>query len=444
MKKQCPLRSMKVTQLICLLVLFRAATSTSLFAQQPGDLDPTFGIGGKVTTQVGAPSSGYDVAIQPDGKIIVVGGYDYNGDGDFDVARYNPDGSLDTTFDSDGKVTSVITVTNTNDSGAGSLRQAIADATPVSTINFDPNVFATPRTITLTSGQLVIDKNLTIQGPGANLLSISGNNAPMAFSVNDGVMATLGGMTIRDAYAGSGIRNAGNLSVNNLIVYGNGSGGIANLGNLTINNSTINGNAANYQFYATGKGGGIFNGLGTLAITNSTIADNIARDGGGIYNLGTTLISNCTISGNLTSYDINGDTESGGGIWTNGTLIVTNSTISNNIAEWFYDSGRYSGGISSYGGTETLRNSIVAGNSGCCVTPMVDIIGVIDLASHNLIGDAASSGGITNGVNGNIVGVNPLLGPLQNNGGPTMTHALLSGSPAINAGDNALAISSTD
>src|SRR6188508_3123933 len=61
-----------------------------------------------------------------------------------------------------------ITVTNTNDSGAGSLRQAIADATPGSTINFDPNVFATPQTVTLTSGTLYIDKNLTIQGPGAN------------------------------------------------------------------------------------------------------------------------------------------------------------------------------------------------------------------------------------------------------------------------------------
>ena len=85
-----------------------------------------------------------------------------------------------------------ITVTNTNDSGAGSLRQAIADAAPGDTINF--NVTGT---ITLTSGQLVIDKNLIIQGPGASLLSISGNSASRVFYINTGITAALDGMTIR-------------------------------------------------------------------------------------------------------------------------------------------------------------------------------------------------------------------------------------------------------
>jgi hypothetical protein len=102
-----------------------------------------------------------------------------------------------------------ITVTNTNDSGAGSLRKAIADAASSDMINF-----GITGTITLTSDQLVIDKGLTIQGPGANLLSISGNNASRVFFINGGVTATLDGMTIRDGTGdGGGIYNLGALTV---------------------------------------------------------------------------------------------------------------------------------------------------------------------------------------------------------------------------------------
>jgi len=87
----------------------------------------------------------------------------------------------------------------------------------------------------------------------------------------------------------------------------------------------------------------------------------------------------------------------------------------------------------------TLNNTIVARNS------QGDIFGEnVASASHNLIGDAASSGGIVNGVNGNIVGAQPMLGPLRNNGVPTMTHGLLPGSPAIDAGVNTIGIGSTD
>ena len=516
-----------------------------------GSLDTSFDGDGIVTTSFGAQLQfATAVAIQWDGKIIAAGwvrdefnaGYD-----NFAVARYNPDGSLDTSFDGDGRVVTdsgsiydeaaavsvqrdgtiivaghpglmvrynsngspdasfgnggiqhlggnylsgmvidssnravlvgtglyiarvllggsgptptptptptpappaTITVTNTNDSGAGSLRQAIADVTPGGTINFDASVFATPQTITLTSGQLVIDKNLTIQGPGASLLSISGNHASRVFSINSGVTAFLGGMTIKDGIANycGGIESGGTLTIINSTISGNRGafygGGICNgFGILTVVNSIIFGNRAG------SAGGGIFN-EGSLTVISSVIHDNtaepfnadlIALGGGGIadrLSSTQTYIINSTVSGNhaYAFQDDDGNSYGGfgGGIVNFGGLNITNSTISGNSGDINNTSGGIPGGGIQSGGTETLRNTIVAGNTG----PVGDISGIIETASHNLIGDAASSGGIANGVNGNIVGVNPRLGPLQNNGGPTMTHALLPGSPAINAGNN--------
>jgi len=158
-----------------------------------------------------------------------------------------------------------VTVTNTNDSGAGSLRQAIADAISGDTINFNLT-----GTITLTSGQLVIDKNLTIQGPRASLLSISGNHASGVFSIDPLIAITLEGMTIRD-----GGRFVG--------------GGILNQGALTVSNCTISGNGSeSYGNYH--DGGGIFNDFsGTLKLNSSTVSGNISSDydgnstGGGIH-----------------------------------------------------------------------------------------------------------------------------------------------------------------
>jgi len=187
-------------------------------------------------------------------------------------------------------------------------------------------------------------------------------------------------------------------------------------------------------------GGGIFNNGGALALTNCTLSGNSAAlCGGGIYNGGTLALTNCTLSGNSAG--------AGGGICNGGTATVTNSTLSGNSASadpisicWhaggggIYNApGSFPGG--GYGGPAVLRlgNTVVANSpSGgdCCG-------GTTDDSGHNLIEDAAISCYLTHGVNGNIVGVDPLLGRagLQDNGGPTQTIALLPGSPAIDAGD---------
>jgi hypothetical protein len=344
-----------------------------------------------------------------------------------------------------------MTVSNNNDSGAGSLRDAIAHICPGGTISFDPGAFTAPQTITLTSGELFIDTDMTIQGPGANLLSISGNNASRVVYVGEGITAKLDGVTIRDGNAddGAGITNSGNLTLSNSMITRNAAawaGGIRNFNTLTVINSVMSGNTAvqadggfgnngtmtvitsTISGNKAGGAGGIWNG-GSLALTGSTISGNTADgggdgyydpNGGGIYNEGgTAFINNSTMSGN-------GATK-GGGIYNTygwddngGTVYLTNLTVSGNVG----------GGIFSDGSSETLTNTIVASNTGG------DISGTIETAGHSLVGDAASAGGIQNGVDGNVVGVAPLLGPLRNNGGPTMTHALLAGSPAINAGNN--------
>jgi len=239
-----------------------------------------------------------------------------------------------------------------------------------------------------------------ITGAGANVVTVSGNNAVEVFAIFSGVTATLTGLTIS---GGSGFEG----------------GGIYNEGTLTVSSSTIN-NDSGFE------GGGICN-LDTLTITNSTVDSSSADDGGGIFSYlgGTLTVTNCTIDNNRAGY-------SGGGIDNGGAMTVTNSTIA-------YCSAAYYGGGISNSGTVTLDNTIVALNGA-------DISGPVSSTSaYNQIG-TGGSGGLVNGVNGNLVGVaDPGLDPngLQNNGGPTETIALLAGSPAIDAGSNALAVDPT-
>jgi hypothetical protein len=357
-------------------------------------------------------------------------------------------------------VPSTLTVTSNMDSGPGSLRAEIAAAQ-----NNDKIVFASSlngQTITLTTGVLDLNKNLTIQGPGAGRLTVSGNNEWTAFQVESQTQVTLSGLTIdnsRAAFGGGGILNSGTLTVSNCTIAQNHArygAGIDNFGTLALSASSLRFNTATdngggiynanggkltisqctlYQNVAELNGGAIYNARGgTATLTNSTLVTNwafgqpmlgtLAIGGGGLYvdSVSTATLTNCTLANNRAPHG------NGGGLLLNldATATLTNCTLSLNSAV-------HGGGIWSYvRGILNLTNTIVAGNTAGYGS---DIDGAVSTADHNVVGDGSASTGIVNGVNGNIVGVNALLGPLQNNGGPTETMALLAGSPAIGHAD---------
>ncbi len=305
----------------------------------------------------------------------------------------------------------IVTVTSLADGAANAancphatncrLRDAIAKAASGDMINF-----SITGTIALTSGELSISKHLAIDGPGANLLTISGNDASRVLNIGNFTVA-LDGLTIANGRTGSGAPGAG----------------ISNQGNLTITSSAVTGNVA-----TTNLAGGIYHQNGTLAIINSTIFGNsaTANSSGGIFNGGGTVtIINSTISGNSAA-------NLGGGIGTNvGALTLINSTISDN------SSGSGGNGINIISTTVNIRNSLIAENIGSASGP--DVFGALTSLGYNLIGN--NSGATITPTTGDLIGtpaspINPLLAPLGNYGGPTQTHALLPGSPALNAGNN--------
>jgi hypothetical protein len=204
---------------------------------------------------------------------------------------------------------------------------------------------------------------------------------------------------------GGGIRNEGELTLINSTVSGNTGwfgGGVLNDGTLTLMNSTVSGNTAEHS------GGGIDNQSGTLTLTNSTVSGNTAEQSGGGVNVfidGTLTLTNSTVSGNASDF--------GGGIESRGVVTLTNSTVSGNASE-------LGGGIWSWGGVLTLTSSLV---DGVCE-------GAITSGGYN-IESPGDTCGFDQGTD--LVNVpDPMLGWLQDNGGPTETHALLPGTPAIN------------
>jgi len=326
------------------------------------------------------------------------------------------------------------TVINTNDSGTGSLRQALADSVDGDTINFASTLNG--QTITLTSGQLLVNKSVTINGPGANALAVDGNYASRVFYIGSGRDVTVSGLTVTHGspadLLGGGIYNDhATLTVSSCTISGNsanggGGGGIYNDGpsgsaTLMVTNCTISGNSA----VNPGYGAGITNNGGTLTIANSTLSGNSAGfDGGGISNFGMLTITNSTLSANSSLGDA-------GGIYNaSQTVTITNSTLcGNSCGTSLYYHG---GGIFNEGGTLKIGGTILnAGPSGENIYN-VNEYGPVTSLGYNLSSDNGD-GHLT--ATGDRINTDPILGPLQNNGGPTLTHLPASNSPAIDAGD---------
>ena len=317
-----------------------------------------------------------------------------------------------------------ITVNSTSDAavaGKVTLRQAIVQANGdlnADQIVFDPSLSGS---IVLTQGELAITHSMLIVGPGANKLTISGNKVSRIFDINGPSMTansllcvTVSGLTLT---GGNGAASTNN---------GNG-GAIYNHGQLTLTSDTITANTS------SGYGGGLYN-VGAVNSSGNTFSSNISSFGGGLDNDagGVVRSTNDTFWGNTAYY--------GGAIKNVGLITTTDDTIAANNAL------NYGGGLF-VDGTWSSMNSIVAGNSVSSRSPSeiyVDSSTVSNkgqvIACDTLIGDASSSGGIKNGVNGNIVGkttksifVTDATGKplLANNGGSTLTVALAANSPAI-------------
>ncbi len=291
---------------------------------------------------------------------------------------------------------------------------------------------------------LGIDFNLNILGSGAATTIIDGGSVATVVSISKATAhVTLSKLTIRNGVAnnGGGIYNSGALTMNNGVISKNTAkavsgfargGGIYNNDTLTINNSVVVGNSADTD------AGGIFNG-GGMTISRSTISGNSTMgDGGGIWNLGTMTVNDSTISGNKGGAIV---FATGAGIANSASMAINNSTISDNkiIKHGI-------GGIANLEGTLMISNSTIAGNQGGIH------FNVGTLSLQNTIVGNNSGGNCFNSVTskgynlssdgscdfdgpGDLNNTKPMLGPLQNNGGPTKTMALLPGSPAIDSGN---------
>ncbi len=410
-----------------------------------------------------------------------------------------------------------IQVTNGNDTGNGSLREAIATAAPGDTITFAADI----DTITLTSGELAISDDLTIDGGATGVtiqrdsgavqfrifaisgaetdvrlerLTIRNGRAPDSSTGSDGGgIALTGGSTLTiiestlsDNQAGNGgdsgsrggaggdgggiFQADGVLTLVDSTLSNNqaGSGGtggssfggrggagggvFSSNGILTVVRTTLSDNQAGNGGTSAniggsgGAGGGISVSSGTLTIAESTLARNQTGDGGSGTNFGgrggaggsifqaggTLVLTNSTLSGNQTGVggagSVNTDGGDGGGIYIiDGAVTVTNSTLQGNQV-----TGSGIGGGIYNEGTLLLANTIVAGSS----PNDIEAVSTVDTEGNNIISDTSLA---PSSIPTLLVNTDPLLGPLQDNGGPTLTHAPLPASPAIDAGPNAVA-----
>jgi hypothetical protein len=319
-----------------------------------------------------------------------------------------------------GATASAQVVTNSADSGPGTLRSAITNAASGAVITFAPSLSGA--TITL-SNTLTINTNLTIDAsalPGG--LQINGNGSVRIFNVASSITVFLNSLTITNAYSayyGGGIENAGTLTLTNCTLSGNYAndvgGGICNDGLLTLNQCTLSGNNAAW-------GGGLYNGAGRITLNQCTLSGNSAwygpgdmsSGGGGIYNEGTVTLNQCTLSGNSATY-IHGYDGGGGGIenWIESTLAMTNTIVAGNTSTYYGADDIFNYSTTFTYGVSNLFQSVYVDGAGSFPVPVL----------------------FTNA---------PNLAPLGNYGGPTQTMPPLPGSPAIGAGSVAANIFATD
>ncbi|WP_008310199.1 choice-of-anchor Q domain-containing protein [Leptolyngbya sp. PCC 6406] len=294
-----------------------------------------------------------------------------------------------------------------------------------SSIQSGVNAVANGGTVNLAAGThtegttlTLANRTLTLRGTGANTTAISGANSYQIFNISGTSDVTFDGLTLQ---AGHQLPGSGGA-----IFAGTGS-------TVTINNSALVGNHAN------GLGGGIYVGAGsTVTLFNSNLSANTAENaanngaGGALLNDGGTVrITNSTLSGNQANY--------GGALrnQNNGIVTITNSTLTGNLGT-HPTSAISTGGIRIASGTVTVTNSIVAGNSAHANNAPQEVSGPLISGGHNLVGTNGNAGGFP-AIASDIVlpgAIATALGPLANNGGPTQTHALVPGSPAIDAGSN--------
>ena len=400
----------------------------------------------------------------------------------------------------------VLIVTNTQDPGADSLREAVAVAIAGDTIKFSIptsdlgyNISTGVFTITLTAGEIVIDKDLAIAGPSAANIAISGNHAGRIFNITAGTVA-ISNLSLVNGKA----KGADGVFKNPHLGGMPGMGGaVLNQGTLTVTGCTFEGNTAlggrgaggllYWGKGGDGQGGAIAN-QNSLSLVACTLAANSALggmgglggfeiqfsqpggigSGGAIYNAGTGILSltNCTVTDNTATgadvlytppFSLPGAVAQGGGVANLGTLTIVHSTLANNTAIGGDSDGRgststdnggasFGGGLySAAGSVSSTRDTIFApnaarggaggppGHTGIATGP--DVNGTVTSQGHNLLGRSDGCTGFTTddqqGGTTDDTRLDPKLGALGDYGGPTQTLPLLLGSPAIDGGDTA-------
>ena len=349
--------------------------------------------------------------------------------------------TVDTLLDTSdgGDTTSITTLINTPGSDGISLREAIVAANNTGGANTIE--FATVAgTISLISGELEIDEDLTITGLGSGQLTIDGNDSSRIFSVDAGVNAEISGVTMTRGYSSGNagaILNEGHLTLNQVVVsvsHSDQHGGAIyspSGSSLQIDQSTFEGNSVDWA------GGAInFNaaGGGHSSITNSTFVNNDANNSGAIVvadgsSADVVHISNSTFSENTSN-------KSGGAIRAQNSAHVEliNSTVADNTVNDETGGGLFRTGSASF----LVHNSIIVGNTATSNPSLNDADGIFDSASsYNLVGDTNFASELLDGNDNNqsATVADVALAPLDYYGGPTKTYALLPTSTAIGSGD---------